>query len=66
VWPHSDAEPLTAKRTPAVSGITGAKTEYIRCPDALSLPTLFLEHLFDLSDLLLNFADVFFGVAFGL
>jgi hypothetical protein len=66
VWPHSDTEPQTANRTPAVSGITGAKTKYIRCPDALSLPTLFLEHLFDLSDLLLNFAGVLFGFAFGL
>jgi hypothetical protein len=29
-------------------------------------PDLLLEHFFDLSDLLLNFAGVFFGVAFGL
>ena len=31
-----------------------------------SLPTLLLEHFFDLSDLFLNFAGVFFGVAFPL
>jgi hypothetical protein len=31
-----------------------------RCPDLL------LEHFFDLSDFFLNFAGVFFGVAFGL
>jgi hypothetical protein len=29
-------------------------------------PDLFLKHFFDLSDLLLNFPGVFFGVAFGL
>jgi hypothetical protein len=32
----------------------------------LSRADLLLEHFFDLSDLLLNFAGVFFGVSFGL
>ena len=34
-----------------------------RSPDGRHLP---IEHFFDLSDLFLNFAGVFFGVAFGL
>jgi hypothetical protein len=31
-----------------------------------STADLLLEHFFDLSDLLLNFAGVFFGISFGL
>jgi hypothetical protein len=47
----------STERRPAVHQLSRA------LEDRLS-PNLLLEHLFDLSDLLLNFAGVLFGVAF--
>jgi hypothetical protein len=62
---------LTAKLTSAVSGRSLKRKTAVHqlsrtheC--ALSPPALRLEHFFDLSDLFLNFAGVFFCVAFGL
>ena len=62
---------LTAKLASAVSGRSlkrkTAVHQLSRTHErALSPPTLLLEHFFDLSDLFLNFAGIFFGVAFGL
>ena len=51
----------TELRATAQSVISSARTRSGQTP-----PNLLLEHLFDLSDLFLNFAGVFFGVAFGL
>jgi hypothetical protein len=63
---------LTAKRMSAVSGRSlERKRRCISCPERMNVlcgePTsLLLEYFFDLSDLFLNFAGVFFDVAFGL
>ena len=51
----------TELRATVQSVISSARTRSGQTP-----PNLLLEHLFDLSDLFLNFAGVFFGVAFGL
>jgi hypothetical protein len=64
----------SAKLTSAgsrVSAVLSGERWYIRYREPTkmsgqSLPYLLLEHSFDLSDLFLNFAGVFFGVAFGL
>ena len=64
---------LTANLTSAVSGRSlERKRRYISSPERMNVlwaehtSTLLLEHFFDLSDLFLNFAGVFFRVAFGL
>jgi hypothetical protein len=62
---------LTAKLTSAVSGRSLERNTAVHQLSrtherALSPPTLLLKHFFDLSDLFLNFAGVFFVVAFGL
>ena len=51
----------TELRATVQSVISSARTRSGQTP-----PNLLLEHLFNLSDLFLNFAGVFFGVAFGL
>jgi hypothetical protein len=51
----------TELRATVQSVISSARTRSGQTP-----PNLLLEYLFDLSDLLLNVAGVFFGVAFGL
>jgi hypothetical protein len=56
---------------PPVSAVLSGDRRYIRYSGARTLPeltppNLLLEHFFDLSDLLLNFAGVLFGVAFSL
>jgi hypothetical protein len=51
----------TELRATVQSVISSARTRSGQTP-----PNLLLKHLFDLSDLFLNFAGVFFGVAFGL
>jgi hypothetical protein len=56
---HAGAHRVSAAlSTPVVSD---ARTSSGQVP-----PKLLLEHFFDLSDLFLYFAGVFFGVAFGL
>jgi hypothetical protein len=49
----------------AETGGTPAVSKGSTCSGQSTLDLL-LEHFFDLSDFLLNFAGVFFGVAFGL
>jgi hypothetical protein len=54
-----------------VSAVLIGERRHISCLKKMNMlgiepPDLLLEHFFDLSDLLLNFADVFVGVAFGL
>jgi hypothetical protein len=54
---------------PAVSAELSGERRYISClarSNKFRRQNLLLEHFFDLSDLFLNFAGVFFGVAFGL
>jgi len=48
------------------SGDRGLILSISRTRSGQTPPDLLLEHFFDLSDLLLNFASVLFGVAFGL
>jgi hypothetical protein len=56
--------------TPAVSrerrASVGISCQTSKICSGLSTTNLLLEHFFDLSDFLLNFAGVFFDVAFGL
>ena len=59
---------LTHRRVSAVLGAERRRISSFKKMNMLGIesPDLVLEHLFDLSDLLLNFAGVFFGIAFGL
>jgi hypothetical protein len=59
---------LTHRR---ISAVPSGERRHISCLEKMNVlgiepPDLLLEHFFDLSDLLLNFAGVFFDVAFGL
>jgi hypothetical protein len=54
-----------------VSAVLSGERRHISCLEKMNMlgigsPDLLLEHFFDLSNLLLNFAGVFFGVAVGL
>lgn len=60
-----------SERQTDTSANTEGKGQHLSYPERLNilgveLPDLLFEHFFDLSDFFLNFAGVFFGVAFGL
>jgi hypothetical protein len=73
MWPQPSRRTLGANLThrpvPAVLSRQRRHTSCLKRMNMLGmepLPNLLLEHLFDLSDLFLNFAGVLFSVAFGL
>ena len=66
---RSSGANLTHRRVPAVLSRERRHTSCLKRMNMLGIeppPNLLLEHLFDLSDFLLNFVGVFFRVAFSL
>jgi hypothetical protein len=59
---------LTHRRVSAVPSGEGLHISCLEKMNVLGMepPDLLLEHFFDLSDLLLNLAGIFFGIAVGL
>jgi hypothetical protein len=72
MWPdpigRTSGANLTHRRVSAVLSSERRHTSCLKRMNMLRIepPNLLLEDFFDLSDLLLNFARVLFGVAFGL